>query len=275
MKAMFLPFFAGAVMSFVSFVRADTLPVIAEKPWDGFWVGYEEREFDFGVKGTGAGEMFLKERVRGGTERITDTRSVVVNYLVEEKRGEAWQKRSLKEDELESELAASLEVKECSFVANYTGGAKMKVNHRFQDDEVFISIELLEGEKETGVRVGIEVEIPDLYRIIGDTDKRDIKRKMRGDKIQLIALDGKKVRYDLSDEINLETEKGLEEGVSEFSLECKNLAERTIVMRSAVEKTGKISFRQKGSLDEGFSVIWYPAAAEEGKAKPELVIQVK
>ena len=201
----------------------------------GMWVGYEQREFDFGVSAKGVGELFMKERVRGGAERISKYRSLMVNYLVEEKRGEGWQKRSLKDDELESELDATTEAKECTFVANYTGGAKMKIHHRFDKDEIFISIELLEKGSDD-VRVGVEVEIPDLYRIQGDAEARDVKRMMRGDKILVKTMGGQKVKFALADEVNLETEKDLVDGVSEFSLESKNLAERTVLMKSEVEK---------------------------------------
>ena len=275
MKIFPFTFLAGGLMSLSSVVTADTLPALTEVPWLGFWQGYERREFDFGVNDRGEGELFLKERVKGDMERITDSRSVKVFYLVEEETGGAWKKRTLEVLELESEQAASDDLKECSFVAPYKGGTKVKINHRFDGDEVFITVEMLEGESQNPVRLGVEVLIPDLYRLATDIDQRELKKKLKGDKVAVETLAGKKMKFDLSDEINLETEKDLVDGVLEFSLDCKNLAEKTISMRSTVEKTGKIVFGQKGPMNEGFTATWYPMAVEEGKPLPELVIKVK
>ncbi|MGJ8726671.1 MAG: hypothetical protein ACSHYB_19150 [Roseibacillus sp.] len=275
MKAIPTSILAGAVMSFSSFACADRLPVLSEEPWLGFWVGYEEREFDFGISGRAEGELMLKDRSQGEMKRISDTRSLAINYLVEEKKGESWQKRTLEVGQIESELAASNELEECSFVATYKGGTKAKISHRFDGDEVFITIEMLETESENPIRLGVEVKVPDLYRLETDIDERELKKKLKGDEVALKTLTGKKVKFDLSDKVNLETEKGLEGGVSEFSIECKNLAERTIVMSSVTDKTGKIIFGQKGAMNEGFSATWYPAPTEEGKPEPELVIEVK
>ena len=106
-------------------------------------------------------------------------------------------------------------------------------------------------------------------------EERELKKKLKGDEVRLKTVAGKKVKFDLYEEINLATEKGLEEGVLEFSLECKNFAEKLIILSSEVEKTGKIFFRQKGVMNEGFTATWYPEEIEEGKPTPKLVFRVK
>ena len=128
-------------MGFSGFAAAESLPTLGEKPWLGFWVGYGAREFDFGISSVGVSELFLKEKSKGEIKRIHDSLAFRIYYLIEEEVGGKWHERTMDRQALESDLAESDDVEECSFVANYKGGTQAKISHRFEGDEVFISIE--------------------------------------------------------------------------------------------------------------------------------------
>ena len=134
---------------------------------------------------------------------------------------------------------------------------------------------IVETESENPIRAAVDVIIPDLYKLKEDLEDRELKKKLKGDEVRLKTIAGKKVSYDLYEEVNLSSEEGLEEGVLEFSLECKNLGEHVVLLSSQEEKTGKIFFRQKGAMNEGFTATWYPEEVAEGKPVPKMVFRVK
>lgn len=250
------------------------LPVLPEKPWIGFWIGYEQRDFDFGVGGKGEGELFLKERGREGVERISLFRSLKVHYIVEEEIGGKWQRRTLEENLFETEQAASAEVEKFEFVAAYKGETKIRVGHFFDGKEIQISTELVSTESKNPIRVGVEVVFPDLYRLNEEISERELKKKMKGDEVRAVRLDGKKFKYDIYEEVSLEDEAVLGKGAIEFSLESQNLAKKTINLSLGAPKTGKFLFSQKKPLHSGFAAIWYPEKVADSKVLPVLVIEV-
>lgn len=263
-------------MAFGSFLLADALPFLSEKPWLGCWIGYEEKEFDYSITAKDFyGTVSLKEKTKDGWKRISEQRVIKLNYLVEEERGGKWQRRSIEPDSFETTQGASDEAESFEVVATYKGGTKLKVSHEIDGKEVMISVAIVETESSNPIRAAVDVIIPDLYKLKEGMEERELKKKLKGDEVRLKTVAGKKVKFDLYEEINLATEKGLEEGVLEFSLECKNFAEKLIILSSEVEKTGKIFFRQKGVMNEGFTATWYPEEIEEGKPTPKLVFRVK
>lgn len=271
MKALLL----SASLAVTSSVFSASLPVLPDKPWVGFWIGYEERDFDFGVGGKGEGELFLKERGREGMERISLFRSLKFHYIVEEEIGGKWQRRTLEEDLFETGQAASAEVEKFDFVAAYKGGTKIRVSHFLDGKEIRIGTVLVSTESKNPIRVGVEVVFPDLYRLQEDISDRDLKKKMKGDEVRALRLDGRKLKFALYEEVSLADDAVLGKGASEFSLESQNLAKKTINLSLGAPKTGKILFEQKKPLHTGFSAIWYPEKAANASEPSVLVIEVK
>lgn len=270
----FLATFAITSLAIAGSAVSAELPVLPEKQWVGFWVGYEQRDFDFGVGGKGEGELFLKERGREGFERISLFRTLKVHYIVEEEIGGKWQRRTLEEDLFETTQAASAEVEKFEFVAAYKGGTKIQVGHFLDGKMIQISSQLVSTESNNPIRVGVEVVFPDLYRLQGDITERELKKKMKGDEVRAVRLDGKKFKYDIYEEVSLEDEAVLGKGAIEFSLESQSLADKTISLSLGAPKTGKILFSQKTPLHSGFAATWYPEKGVDSKVAPALLIKV-
>lgn len=266
---------AGAILVASPFLRADELPVLSEKPFLGRWIGLEQDEFDFSITANYfEGEIFLKQRTREGIKRINESRSIQLRYLMEEKVGDKWQRRLIVTDGFETAQGASAEVEKFEAIVTFEGGTRVKITHELDEDVIRISSEILEAESENPMRSGVEMIIPNLYRSASELDERELKRALKGDEVVILTTQRKKQKYDLDEEVNLETEKTLAEGAFEFSFESKNLAKKTLQMSSQTEKTGKIFFRQRGALYEGFSAIWYPEAAAAGQAASVLVLEI-
>lgn len=271
-----LKLLVGAVFALSCPLTADTLPVLTEKPYLGRWVGYEEKDFDFSIAAKNFhGEIFLKQKSRDGMKRITEFRVIKLQYVLEEEVGGKWQRRSVEPDGFETTQAASIEVEKFAVIASYKGGTKVKVTHELDGEEIMVSTEILETESKNKLRAGVEVVFPDLYRLKKDPEERELKKMMKGDEVVAKTSKGKKLKFELYEDVNLESEKALAEGALEFSLESQNLAKKTIVMTSEVAKTGKIFFRQKSTLHQGFGAVWYPESVTDGKPTPRLVIEIE
>lgn len=275
MKFNSFPLLVGAAMISGSALNAEELPILTDQPWVGIWIGYEERDFDFGVGGKGVGEVYLKQRNKGEMERISLFRTLKVHYILEEEVGGKWQQRTMEEDGFETSQPASEEAEKFEFIASYKGGTKVKVVHELDGKEIKISTSIVETESKNPIRAGVEVVFPDLYRIKEEIEERELKKKMKGDEVRAIGIDGKKFKFDIYEEVNLGDEKVLAKGAAEFSLESQNLANKTIILSSAVPKTGKVFFEQRKSMHEGFNATWYPEKTAEGKPQPQFVIEVK
>lgn len=268
--------FIGAALVLANFVQAqDALPVLTEKPWLGRWIGHEGREFDFSIAAKDFhGEIFMKNRTREGMKRITEFRVVKLAYVLEEKVGGKWQRRTVEPKGFETSQEASTDVEEFEVVASYKGGTKIKVTHEIDGKEILVSTAIVETTSKNPLRVGVEVVFPDLYRWKGDLNKRELKKKMNGDEVIIKTVKGRKAKFDIYEDVNLETEDALQEGAYEFSMESQNLAKKTVMMTSEVAKTGKIFFRQKKTIHEGVGAIWYPEEVPDGKPVPRLVIEI-
>ncbi|MDQ8188710.1 hypothetical protein [Roseibacillus persicicus] len=276
MKFTSFPHLIGALLISASTLGADELPILTEKPWEGVWVGYEEREFDYAIGGKeGAAKIYLKVKSKGEMERISLFRALDVHFVLEEEIGGKWQKRSVEKDGFETTQAASVDAEKFELIATHKGGTKIKVVHELDGEEIKISTSIVETESKNPLRAGVEVVIPDLYRIREEIEERELKKKLKGDEIRAVGIDGKKFKFDLHDEVNLGDEKVLAKGAAEFSVESKNLAKKTISLSSEVAKTGKILFDQRKSLHEGFKATWYPAETAAGKPVPQLVIEIE
>ncbi|MDP0491148.1 MAG: hypothetical protein Q7Q71_08895 [Verrucomicrobiota bacterium JB023] len=268
MKRTLLP---AALLAVWPTAQADYLESMHEHPWVGYWVGYEDREFDFGIGAKGNGELFLKQRQKGEMTRISAFRSLKMRYLLEEKAGDNWISRSMVEDGFETSQDPSGDVEKAEFEVSYKGGGAAKVTHTFERGEVHIGIEWVKKPEGKEARLGIEVIIPDLYRLKSDIEERELKEKLEDDEVRAVRVDNKKFKVEFEDDVTLSDEDVLGKGATEFEITSKQLADKSINLSNTKDKGGVFYFDQKNPLHEGFSVMWYP---EESVADSQLIIEV-
>ncbi|MEM9079688.1 MAG: hypothetical protein AAGC74_03245 [Verrucomicrobiota bacterium] len=253
------------------------MPTLSEKPWLGFWVGHEDKKYDFGIGGGGVGEVHFKKDSRDGIARISFQYLIKVQYFVEEELKGKWVRRQMVDDGFETEQEASDEVESFEFVSTFTGDTKAKFGHVIGRKDIRMTAALGESPSKNPLRVGIEFTIPNLYRYVkfDEMSEREAKKKLKGDEIRVQWLKGKKAKYDLSDEVNLSDESLAGEGAAAFSLESRQIAGSEFLLSLGKPKTGRIVFKQAKSLHEGLKVIWYPEPELAEKEGTELVLAVK
>ncbi len=267
----------SVVLSFVASTYGEkSLPFLSESPWLGRWIGYEEEGFDFGITSKRfQGEIHAKNRTRDGLKRVNEFQVIKIDYVVEEQVKGKWQKRSFEPKGFITSQAATTEPEQFEVVIAYKGGTKAKVTHILDGNEIKVSTEVIETSSKNPVRAGVKITFPDLYRLKGQIPgERELKKMMQGDEVIVKSTKGKKLKFDIWEEANLQTEEALADGASEFSLESKSLAKKVITMASEKAKTGKIFFNQQKALYAGLDATWFPEPAAKGQPSPALVIEI-
>lgn len=249
----------GFVCSFIP-VFADFLPSLQdEEEWKDYFVGFEQRSFDYGLTASGEGRFFPKSR-RG--KRVPSSRTVLVNVICEKKQSNGWRNQTRGTSDYETDLEPTLKPTAFELVNHFTGETKVTSKHRFERKAVEMSVSLTEGKQGSEKRAGIRVEIPDLYRLAFESTERDMKSEVRGDELVMINLKGKTVELGLEEDVDLAELDSINEGVRFFSIKSKKLEEKTLTMSIVGEGKGKMIVRRaSATLFDGLVVTFYPDEA--------------
>ena len=249
-------------------VFGGSLPSLLEKPWLGCFVGHEDRGFDFALGTNGASQLHFKQ----GGNRISLFASFKVSYILEEKIGDRWVRRTMGEDGFDSDSKATDEPEKVTFTATYTGDTKVEITHEFEKGEVLMGIKILKKKTDNPIRCGVVVTIPDLNRGVEETElsKRDLKRWVDAE-VKGETLEGKRLKADLYKMPKLGSAEYFEGGAKTFTFESARIAGREVTLSLAEEETGRIDVDQTRPAMHGFSLNWWP---DPEKAGAKLLLEV-
>ncbi|MGB1128454.1 MAG: hypothetical protein ACPG4K_00290, partial [Haloferula sp.] len=178
----------------------------------------------------------------------------------------------------ETDQDASVDVKECEFVASYEGGSKARISHRFERSKIMISTELVHKASENPFRAGILILTPKIYNVLERQvvpSEDEIEDLMDDDEIRAVRVDGKRFKFKLHEKENLGDAGLLGDGASEFSLETKRYGGKPIIFSSSAKGGGQFQFQQGKRLFQPYRVTWYPAENKRPSQGAELAIQFK
>ncbi len=240
------------------------LPQMSDKTeWLGYFVGWEQRNFDFGIGSDG--ELLMhpkKSNKRGGHKELS------IHYVVEEEVKGRWVRRQfLKEDGLSSENEKGLDPqKPVVVVTTVTGETKVEWTHVVSRGQVVVTPKLLEKKTGNKIRIGMEFALPRLYRFTEKPDKRELRKKVGSDYLRGTRLkDGKKVRIKFDDVDNdITGEKFLRDGASDLEVKSKGILDKKVTIGNGSEKAGRLDVVAKGPLYNSFKMIWMADMAKLG-----------
>lgn len=252
------------LLSMVACIHGETLGVLHEKPWLGFWVGYETTKWDSGVNSKGQGAIYLKN----SGDRLGHTRSIPLHYVLEEKIKGKWVKRRILEDGFETEQEPTDKPKKIEWVMTYTGGGQARFKQEFSGRGMRIAAELLKKSEEASeARVSIRMAWPTFFRTPKKkrADEEYLKDNLKGEKVKLVLNNNERLSlktYEVG--FSLATPEINDSGAQSFELKSKINGNRTVAMSLGRPKSGKILFEQDGAFYLGFRVVWYPEPSEAG-----------
>jgi len=245
-----------AAMTASVFAAEPQLPQMSDKTeWLGYFVGWEEKDFDFGVGADGEVLMHPKKSGKRGSHK-----EFSIRYLLQEEIKGMWVTRNLLEEKgLESADEKGLDPKKpITINTTFTGGTKIEWVHVLSRGNMVLKPKVLEKTTENAIRVGLSVNLPSLYRFDEVPEDRELKKKVGGDTLEGIRLkDGKKIRIKFHEnDKDVASEEFLKDGASAIEVKSESFYGSTFVMAQSNEKMGRIDVETKGPLYNSFKVIW-------------------
>ncbi len=238
------------------FAAEPQLPQMSDKTaWLGYFVGWEEKDFDFGIGADGEVLMHPKDKGKRGSHK-----EFSIRYILQEEIKGKWVTRQLLEEKgLESTSEKGLDPnKPVTINTSFTGDTKIEWVHVLSRGAIVLKPKVLEKTTENPIRVGLSVNLPRLYHFDEEPEARELKKKVGGDTIEGIRLkDKKKVRIKFHEnDKDITGEEYLKDGASEIEVKSEGFYGSTFVIAQSNEKVGRIDVETKGPLYNSFSVMW-------------------
>lgn len=186
---------------------------------------------------------------------------IQVNIVMEEVQpGGKVTARKVRVDSLATDDEPGSEGAAVKFTGQTTGEAKFEVTMSATKNEIALGIRLLEPGTLKNPQPVIRVNLPNVYQSVSAAkkDERTFERRIKGDRLQVVALDGEKSKIPTGEPLDaskLETSKG---GLKEVDVELDGFRGREL--RFSGEGKGKIMLWNSSTqpLNKGFGVNWLP-----------------
>jgi hypothetical protein len=253
---------------------ADELPSLDEKPWLGVYLANQGRGYDFTFGTEGKAQLHLKE----GRERDNAFSYFSIAYVLEEKMGEKWVSRKMASDGFTSTHGASDDLEESTVVATYTGDTKVAITHKFEKGEIMVSGEIVEKTTKNPLRFGVTLSVPYIWRKTGDEEpsKRDLRDKIKDAEFRTVrASDGKRLKYEMWDEVKLADADELGGGATEVGIDVKRFGGRKVTLSLGDPESGLLRPVNVGPLYSGIRVHWTVVEDLLGKEDGYLRIEIR
>lgn len=234
------------------------LPQLDEKPWTGHFVGFQKRGFRSWVDRNGVCYICPPDG-RGGY--VFNRAGVKIEPVVEELDGEgraSFRKRL--GDGWEALTPAAAPAGKVGYRGTVTGGAKFEVNLEYDGNLIRAGGRLLEPGKLKNPRFTMRVVFPNAYYHERDPEK--LAMKARRDRIDFLRVDGKKLRIDVLEEIDVSADETGGPGVSKARVDLAGYKGTRFELSAPDGSRFGLSNAGPEALVRGFTMDW---RADEGK----------
>lgn len=255
------------------------LPGLSEKEWLGYFVGFENKKFQFGI--TSQGKTRIKVIGKKG-EPVSQKLTIPVEFLVEEimPNGKATVLAVLPES-LESAQPATAKPQNLAIKGKVKGDASFEVF--VNEDRGMISLggRLVDPGTLTKnpLRFSIRLKFPDAYpygRAAGDKKKeKAFEDKIKNDRLQLTWADGKRLKQDTDKAVDAGSKEINGPGITALEVEFSTYDEKKFDLTASPSSLIALSGAQAAPLNEGFTVTWMADPVKDPEAKARLGIEMK
>jgi hypothetical protein len=252
-------------------LRGEELPQLNVKPWIGNYAGYERRNFQFLVSHAGIGQL----TGMGDKGVVMSSRyAIKVQPLVEEvlPTGAVVAKLPVK-DGWEAVTPATVNPEKLVYRGTVAGGARFEVNFEFDGDQITAGGRLLDKGTLANPRFVLRFQVPDAYPY--DTEPAKRAEKAKRDRVDLVRTDGKKLKLDLLEPLDAETEPFSGPGVSQARLDIAGLKGHRFEFDAGANAAFELWNKGQAALVEGFSLGWKPDPAKDPQGKARAVVRVR
>ena len=264
--------------SFVSPSQAQ-LPGLNEQPWIGYFAGFENARYRFGLSSVGrmtitpmfgrdkAASPFLAVDVHVGIlETLPDGKTVM---------------KELKVETLECAEPATAEFEKAVIRGKVTGDAGYEVTIEQIRGVISMSGKLLEpGTLTNPLKFVVRAVFPSVYRH-SDADLKDKKaekafeKKIEDDEVNLKWTDGTRKKITNEKEVLFSTPEFNGPGITDIEVEMASYRDRTFLFSASEGSTMTVWNAKSALIHEGFRIEWSADPAKDKAGKARFTFQVK
>ena len=255
------------------------LPGLSEKEWLGYFVGYQDKKFQFGI--TSQGRATIKVLGKGGVP-LNQRLAIPLEFVVEEVMpdGKTMAKK-VKPETLESAQPATTKPEKMVIRGKVTGDATFEVFVNEDRGVISLGGRLVDPGALTKnpLRFSLRVKFPDAYpsgKAAGDKDKeKALKDKMKNDRLQLTWSDGKRVKQATDKSIDAGSKEINGPGIVAMQVEFNSYDEKKLEFTASENSLIALSGGPAAPLHDGFTVTWMADPAKDPEGKARITFEVK
>ena len=255
------------------------LPGREEKEWLGYFVGFQNRKFQFAI--TSQGKAAIKVIGKKG-EPLAKKLTIPVEFLVEEIRpGGKPNVKNLMPETLESAQPATLKPQQIVIRGKVTGEASFEVFVNEDRGVISLGGRLLDPGTLTKnpLRFSIRLKFPDAYpnaKANGDKkEEKELQEKSKNDRLQLSWTDGTRVRQPTDKAVAAGSKEINGPGIAAMQVEFSSYDEKKFEFAASPSSKMTLSGGPAAPLHQGFTITWLTDPAKDPEGKARLSFDVK
>ena len=266
--------FSGLMaMAGTSSVMAE-LPTLEEKPWYGYFAGYQGKRADIGLDTDGEAMIIPLGKDR---KQMTSQFALKLIYQVEETLPDGKKViRKFDVDSMESTSPATAKPGNILFKGKLEGTETTFEGY----------FEIVRGMTMVGGRIVdkgaitnplkflIRINVPSAYKNAKIDDEKAFKKKVEADEIEVKLLDGKRAKANGAEEFDPTSEKFAGTGLAQVEFNIAELAGNTFTFTASPGSKIALSNSKGKPFYEGLVIAWESDPTADA-AKTRLAIDVK
>lgn len=257
------------------------LPSLTDKNQLGYFIAADRRSFQFRMESNGRAILNVLDS-KG--QPLDKDYAISVNFNVEETFPDGKTvTREFVPDSLQSAQEATMKPKDLTITGKVTGDTEFEIFVTEDRGAIILGGRLLNpaGLKNPTrfvIEFGIPNALPKSKKKEEEDEKKAAKEKedtMKGDKVQLLWTDGKKVRITSDQQVEGASKEVSGSGITTAVIEFGAYQDRKITVTASPNSSMQISNKAKQSLSQGFSLTWAADQAKDPQNKARVAIEVR
>jgi hypothetical protein len=255
------------------------LPSLTDKDHLGYFVAADSRSFQFRIKTSGKAIISILDSK--GLPLNKDY-AISLNFNIEETRSDGKVvSRKMIPDSLKSEQEATTKPKDLTIKGKVTGNIEFEVTITEDRGALILGGRLLSPDGlKNPTRFSIDVEIPKAVpqsKKAEDEKKaaKDERERIKGDKVQLLWTDGKKVRITSEQEVEGTSKEVTGPGITTASVDFAIFEDRKVMVTASPNSLMQLSNKAKQSLAQGFTLSWAADPAKDPLGKARVTLEIR
>lgn len=255
----------GLSLGWVANVSAQ-LPALQEPPWLGYFAGYENKRFTFGL--SAAGEIKVTPLNDKGEYFGPNDHFAILFGITEVLPDGKLEMKKIKADTLTSEQTATDKLEKVVIRGKVSADAGFEAMIAQDRGVISITGRVTEtgGFKKNPIRFGVQVNFPDTYPkwMREDKWKKDekamaaLQKKLKLDNIKITWSDGKKVKRSFEEPVDAASKELTGPGISKAEIEVQTYKNRQFIFTAPPSSAMTLSNAGSSPLSNGFFIHWTP-----------------